>query len=250
MVLGMPLGELVRDLRQARLWSQADLAERLCVESGQCTLTRQDISRWETGGTIPRRRWLEHLAQVLEVGTDVLAREASLDRVNRRQFLELSALTAAHGKMAAELVASVAAGDVGPLQTVQTTHGTDLVIAALVDRPSMPRLRRWMRDGASPVLRVNAAGILAKVPDRDTSYDVATCLAGDAEVQQLYRTAVLARTCALDWPAAERLASDPTAAPNASYVAARLAREVLNARDAGARWCSAAMLRDLSPLLG
>lgn len=246
----VPLGALVRDLRESRGWSQRDLAERLCADAEHCTLTREDISRWESGRPIPGRRWQQHLASVLEVPADVLAREASLDRVNRRRFLELSALTAAHGKVAAELVASVAAGDVGPLQTVQTTHGTDLVIAALVDRPSMPKLRRWMRDGASPVLRVNATGILAKVPDRDTSYDVATCLAGDAEVQRLYRTAVLARTCALDWPVAERLASDPTAAPNASYVAARLAREVLNARDAGARWCSAAMLRDLSPLLG
>lgn len=246
----VPLGALVRDLRESRGWSQRDLAARLCADAEHCTLTREDISRWETGGTIPRKRWQQHLASVLEISAEVLAREASLDRVNRRQFLELSALTAAHGKVASELVASVASGDIGPLQSMQTTHGTDLVIAALVDRPSMPRLRRWMRDGASPVLRVNAAGILAKVPDRDTSYDVATCLNGDAEVQRLYKAAVLARTCSLDWPVAERVASDPALAPNASYVAARLASEVLNARDAGARWCSAAMLRDLSPLLG
>lgn len=250
MVSVVPLGALVRDLRESHAWSQRDLAERLCAQAGRCTLTREDISRWETGGTIPGRRWQQSLASVLEISADVLAREASLDRVNRRQFLELSALTAAHGKVASELVASVAAGDTGPLQSVQTTHGTDLVIAALVDRPSMPTLRRWMRDGASPVLRVNAAGILAKVPDRDTSQDVAMCLEGDTEVQALYKTAVLARTCALDWPVAERVASDPTVVSNASYVAARLAREVLNARDAGARWCSAAMLRDLSPLLG
>ena len=91
------------------------------------------------------------------------------DPVNRREFLSLSALTVAHRKVAAELTASIAAGDGGPLATVQTTHGTDLVIAALTDQGSTRKLRTWMSDGHTPILRVNAAGILAKLQDQDTS---------------------------------------------------------------------------------
>jgi hypothetical protein len=64
-------------------------------------------------------------------------------------------------------------------------------------------------------------------------------------------TAVTARTCGLDWQTAGRLAADPqTAHARAPFIAARLADEVTNPRDAGARWCAAVMLRDISPLLG
>jgi hypothetical protein len=109
-----------------------------------------------------------------------------------------------------------------------------------------------MADGTDPVLRVNAAGILAKVPGQGPAREVATVLAGDDETRRLYLTAVLSRVCVLDWQTAGRLAADPMAVSpgKAAFVAARLAGEVLNPRDAGARWCSAALLRDLSPLLG
>jgi hypothetical protein len=188
----------------------------------------------------------------MQVPSGVLEEEARMSRVDRRAFLSLTALTAVHGRLAAEMVASVAGGDPGPLTTVQTTHGTDLVIASMVDRRSAVRLRRWMADGADPVLRVNAAGILAKTPGQGPAREVATVLAGDGETRRLYLTAVLSRVCLLDWPTAGRLAADPLAAApgKAAFLAARLSGEVLNPRDAGARWCSAAMLRDLSPLLG
>lgn len=251
MLTTVALGALIRDLRQSRSWSQADLACQLCTEAGRDTLTREDVSRWERGKVIPSRYWLDQLAHTLEAPHGTLVEAANLDRVNRREFLSLAAFTATHGKLAGDMVASVAGSDSGPLTTVQTTHGTDLVIASLVDRPSTVRLRRWMHDGDDPVLRVNSAGILAKLPGQDPASEVAKVLAGDTEAQGLYMTALLARACALDWATASRLAADPLATPTdrVPYVASRLAAEVLNPRDAGARWCSAAMLRDLSPLL-
>src|SRR5262249_58601815 len=129
--------------------------------------------------------------------------------------------------------------------------GTDLVIATMLDASSVRRLHRWMTDGADPVLRVNAAGILAKLPDQTRARDVATVLAGDDATRHLYTTAVLARVCVLGWDAAQRIAADPLTIPagKARFIAQRLASEVLNPRDAGARWCAATMLRDLSPLL-
>jgi transcriptional regulator with XRE-family HTH domain len=247
----MSVGALIRDLRQANGWSQGDLAGRLCLVSGHATLGREEVHRWETEKVIPGKFWLDHLAMALNVPLDVLVTEAKLTRMNRRAFLSLSALAVAHRKVATELTASIAGGDAGPLAMVQTTHGTDLVIAAVTDKASARKLRGWMTDGGSSVLRVNAAGILAKMPGQDAAEDVATILSADDDVRQLYTTAVLARVGALPWDAAARLAAG-TSAPTqkqANFLAMRLSREVLNPRDAGARWCSAVMLRDLSPVL-
>ena len=183
---------------------------------------------------------------------DVLSSEAKLTRMNRRAFLSLSALTVAHGKIAAEMSADIGAGDYGSLTQVQTTHGTDLVIASLADRAGVRRLRSWMYDGDSELLRVNAAGILAKTPDEGTAEQVAQVLANDPAACRLYKTAVIARVGALPWSTASKLASGEVSpsAKQANFLAARFAHEVLNPRDAGARWCSAALLLDLSPRIG
>lgn len=246
----MTIGPLIRDLRLGRRWSQGQLADRLCAVSGRPSLTREDVSRWERGKVIPGRYWIDHLATALDVPAEAIREAATLAQVDRRAFLSLTALTAIHGPLAAEMVASMAGADPIPLTEVQTTHGTDLVIASKVDPPAAVRLRRWMRDGDTAVLRVNAAGILAKVPGRDDAADVARVLEHDAEVRELYTTAVLARVCVLDWTTARRLAVDPLAFPKkVGYLANRLAGEVINPRDAGARWASATVLRDLSPAL-
>lgn len=244
------LGALIRDLRQANGWSQTDLANALCLTSGHPTISREEVHRWETEKVIAGRFWLGHLATTLKMPLDVLTAEARLSRMNRREFLSLSALTVAHRKIASELTASIAAGDGGALATVQTTHGTDLVIAALTDQASTRKLRGWMSDGHNPILRVNAAGILAKLQDQDTAERVAVVLEADTEVRQLYTTAVMARVGGLPWATAAKLAAGQVPTQRqAHFLAARLSHEVLNPRDAGARWCSASLLRDLSPLL-
>lgn len=246
----MGLGGLIRDLRETNGWSQTDLANTLCSISGRATITREEIHRWEVEKVIPGKFWLGHLAKAFNLPLDVLVTEARLTRMNRRNFLSLSALTVAHRRVATELTASIASADAGPLATVQTTHGTDLVIAALTDRASTRRLHGWMLDGGTPILRVNATGILAKIPDQDTAEQVAVVLDADEETRQLYTTAVIARVGGLPWDAANRLAAGQIPTPRqANFLAARLSREVLNPRDAGARWCSATMLRNISPLL-
>lgn len=245
---------MIRDLRLAKGLSQGQLAKRLHEVSGTA-IGRERVSRWERpqGGVIPSDYWLGHLACALEVPFSALTFEASLSRMDRRAFMRLTALTATHGKVASDMVSSIAGSDTGPLTTVQTTHGTDMVIAALADAACLKQLRRWMYDGANPVLRVNAAGILAKVPGQERAVDVCNVLTKDPETRHLYMTAVTARVCGLDWQAAEQLVTDPLSAPTrarGSFFAARFADEVTNPRDAGARWCSAVMLRDISPLLG
>jgi transcriptional regulator with XRE-family HTH domain len=246
----MPIGGLIRDLRLSLGWSQSDLATQLCLVSGRPTVGREDVHRWETEKVIPGKYWLSHLATTLSVPLVTLLNEAKLSRMNRREFLSLTALTAVHRKLASELTASIASSDAGPLATVQTTHGTDLVIAALSDKASRRNLNRWMIDGDTPILRVNAAGILAKLPGQESAEQVATVLTGDLETRQLYTTAVIARVGALPWDVASEVAKGRLlSAQQAQFLAVRFAREALNPRDSGARWCSATMLRNLGHLL-
>jgi hypothetical protein len=112
------------------------------------------------------------------------------------------------------------------------------------------RLSRWMLDEETAVVRVNAAGILAKIPGQADAEAVARSLRRDEEIRDLYTTAVVARVCGLDWETAKRRSSAPHEFSNPRLVAQRFAREVINPRDAGARWCAAAMLQRLSPMIG
>lgn len=246
------IGDLLRDLRLAGGYSQKDLSRMLFERTGR-TVERDKLSRWENGGVIPGPFWLTHLAPILDVPLAVLKAEATLSRVDRRAFISPAALAATYGKVASDVASSLAARDPGVLAAVQTTHGTDLAIAHELagDKAATAHLRRWMTDGESGLLRVNAAGILAKIPSQSSAETVTRALANDPDTRLLYVTAVVARVGSLDWSAAERITANAGAvdARQARFLAARLAAESVNPRDAGARWCSAVMLRDLSPLL-
>lgn len=87
----------IKELRQARKMSQADLADAVCRAAGRDTVTRNTISRWESGKRSPSPYWRTHLATALNVPITVL--EAA--RVDRRRFL-----MTATGAMAAPLVVS------------------------------------------------------------------------------------------------------------------------------------------------
>jgi hypothetical protein len=166
--------------------------------------------------------------------------------VNRRDAFKVASLVAANIKIATELAASIAGNDPGPLATVQTTHGTDLAIATLADRGTEAHLKRWLNDDDNPVLRVNAAGILAKLPGQVEGSQVTAALTRDLDVRRRYMTAVIARVCGLDWPVAVRFADDPAGFLQPVLVAQRFAHEAVSDRDVGARWCAAAMLQALS----
>lgn len=249
----MPIGQLIRDLRTLKQWTQSQLADQLAISAGDPTGApgRDAVKRWETGKVIPGKHWIGHLSRVLGAPHAQLAAEATLDRVNRRAFLGLSTLALSHGPLASEMAASIAARDPGPLAHVQTTHGADIVTASLTDKTAVTNLRGWMLSGDVPILRVNAAGILAKLPGQGQADQVARVLAHDEEVRHLYMTAVTSRVCAVDWTTAGRIASQPaTYGHRAGFLATRFAKEALNPQDSGARWCSSVMLRELSPMIG
>ena len=77
------LGCLIRELRESLGWSQSRLATALCKVANQDTVTRETISRWESGKRVPGPWWLRHLATVLQVPAEILEKA----RVDRRRFL-------------------------------------------------------------------------------------------------------------------------------------------------------------------
>jgi hypothetical protein len=134
------------------------------------------------------------------------------------------------------------------LASAQTTHATDLVIQTFVQRhdPSVDLLTQWMRRADNAVLRVNSAGILAKLGTPMVADNVISTLKSHRDTRQLYLTAVTSRVLILPWGEAANFAAGveketPPQELPAEHVA-RLATEIGNPRDSAARWCSAVLL--------
>lgn len=118
----------------------------------------------------------------------------------------------------------------------------------LGDGGAAAALAAWMRDGGNPVLRVNAAGILAKLCVPSVTENVIKSLHDDDEARHLYFTAVANRVLRLPWDhAAERVAVAADGRRGRDRMtgdqAARLAIEARDGRDGVARWCSSVILQ-------
>jgi hypothetical protein len=90
---------------------------------------------------------------------------------------------------------------------------------------------KWSRTG-TPVLRVNATGILAKMGSASVDNEGIAALQTDGDVRELYLTAVLTRVLHLPWDDAARMAEAGTGTDSAQHVDALIA-ELTNPRDAG-----------------
>ncbi|QDP95156.1 helix-turn-helix transcriptional regulator [Microlunatus elymi] len=60
----MVIGDLIASIRRANGWSQGDLADELNQASGEVTLTRTEVSRWERGVRVPQHHWARWIADV------------------------------------------------------------------------------------------------------------------------------------------------------------------------------------------
>lgn len=147
---------------------------------------------------------------------------------------------------------AISAGNAGPFANMQTSHETDLVIREFVarDASSVDALTSWMKSGYSPVLRVNSGGVLAKLGAKAAD-QVLDAVTTDADMRQLYLTAVIGRVLKIDWDEAVHLAAlactpdrIATDMPNdyAGHLVTSFATEVQNPRDTVARWCSIIVL--------
>jgi transcriptional regulator with XRE-family HTH domain len=231
------VNDLGRTLREAR--EQAGLS--LSGMARRCGYSRSHLGNVETG--------------VRPVTPDLIRQyEAVLgEDLKRRQLLlgSIAALAAGSAPDAAVSIANdVRSGRNGLLTAMQTTHSTDKAVAALVaqDSGSVASLVKWSGAGRS-LLRVNAAGILAKMRSPTLDNEAVTALRADGDVRELYLTAVAARVLSLPWDEAAILAAGGGYLPSAEAVQA-FSAELSNPADAGARWCSAVLLarnRDHDP---
>ncbi|GAA1377157.1 helix-turn-helix domain-containing protein [Catellatospora chokoriensis] len=150
--------------------------------------------------------------------------------------------------IACRVYGGIATGSRNLLATAQTSHATDQVIRQFVeqDPQSTRSLAAWMASGDNAVLRVNAAGILAKVPSAAIADSVIRALRADSASRHLYLTAVAHRVLGVPWAQALALTSgSESVAAGPHAFTAQLADELRNPRDAAARWCSAVLLHDL-----
>ncbi|MFC4079212.1 helix-turn-helix domain-containing protein [Amycolatopsis samaneae] len=75
---------LLAERRMAKGWSQCDLAHELFALSGNSSVTREDISRWERGKRIPGPYWRHWLSDVLDMPCHTLDVAACVAREHRR----------------------------------------------------------------------------------------------------------------------------------------------------------------------
>lgn len=77
-LFGVPIGDLIRELRHQRGLTQLALAEKLAEVSGNDGVNRRQVARWERGKRIPSRYWREWISVVLETPATNLDRAAAL----------------------------------------------------------------------------------------------------------------------------------------------------------------------------
>ncbi|WP_431900593.1 helix-turn-helix domain-containing protein [Amycolatopsis thermoflava] len=81
----MPIGRLIRSARHERGLTQYQLADELVTVSGNESLGRGEVSRWERGKRVPGPYWQSHLSRVLEVPPDELRAAARTAKQWRRR---------------------------------------------------------------------------------------------------------------------------------------------------------------------
>lgn len=67
-----PIGRLIRSARHERGLTQYQLADALVLVSGNESLGRGEVSRWERGKRVPGPYWQSHLSRVLQLPPDQL----------------------------------------------------------------------------------------------------------------------------------------------------------------------------------
>jgi hypothetical protein len=80
------IGSLIRRARQSAGKSQTALAEELRLRSGNISVTREYVSRWESGRRIPTPFWRQHIASVLALPRDQVDRACAVS-IHRRERL-------------------------------------------------------------------------------------------------------------------------------------------------------------------
>lgn len=117
----MTFGEKLQELRKARGWSQEELA-------GQIHVSRQALSKWESGGAVPDTENIIALSRLFGVTTDYLLLDEVQDAgpaapqaawPKPRKYLLAAAIVGAVGVAAVRFIwAAVAAAMIGEFTSV------------------------------------------------------------------------------------------------------------------------------------
>ncbi|RZU53977.1 helix-turn-helix protein [Krasilnikovia cinnamomea] len=78
-----PIGRLIRRHRLRRAMTQTALADALAAASGNRSVSRDQVSRWESGGRVPGPYWRGWLGAVLDLPRQELDRAAAEARAAR-----------------------------------------------------------------------------------------------------------------------------------------------------------------------
>jgi transcriptional regulator with XRE-family HTH domain len=78
-----PISTLIKRVRRCQGMTQAALADRLADVSGNVSVTRDQVTRWERGGRVPSPYWRHWLAIALDVPSGQLDRAAKRARAVR-----------------------------------------------------------------------------------------------------------------------------------------------------------------------
>lgn len=79
-----PISTMLPELRRGRGLTQYDLAAQLHAASGNVSITREEVSRWERGKRIPGPYWRAWLGRVLDTSQQELEQAAAMARNSRR----------------------------------------------------------------------------------------------------------------------------------------------------------------------
>lgn len=79
-----PVGAVIRRARNRLGYSQYGIADELARISGNVSLTRDEVARWERGKRIPGPYWRQWISEVLEVRSSDLEAAARTARRARR----------------------------------------------------------------------------------------------------------------------------------------------------------------------
>ena len=77
-MVGEPIGDLIRHLRQGQGLTQGGLAGKLADISGNDGMNRRQVARWEHGKRIPGPYWRNWIGAALDVPVVRLNRAAAL----------------------------------------------------------------------------------------------------------------------------------------------------------------------------
>jgi transcriptional regulator with XRE-family HTH domain len=144
-----PVGALIARVRREQGKTQQRLAELLCQASGDATVTRHEVSRWERGVRLPTR-WLPWLAAVLGVSRDELEAATVPTRGRRGESAPRDLAvptpwcTDEWGRADAEAVAQVLTADHGNGLAARVAHEW-----LLADAPQVYEMRSGRRVGVA-----------------------------------------------------------------------------------------------------